>query len=68
LFGPAVVLALDVLRKEMDTTRSGGKSGLMDTLIAYWWKDMFKTFDRDPGEIQWLRTVGPSDKAVGRAE
>ena len=37
----------------MTKTREGGKSELMDTLIAYWWKDMFKPYDRDPAEIQW---------------
>ena len=45
--------ALSTLTAEMEKTRSGGKSELMDTLIAYWWKDMFKPFDRDPAEIQW---------------
>ena len=33
--------------------RAGGKSELMDTLVAYWWKDMLKPFDRDPADIQW---------------
>ena len=43
----------DKLKTEMGKTRNGGKSDLMDTLIAYWWKDMFKPYDRDPAEIQW---------------
>jgi len=68
LFGPSVVPALETLRREMDTTRAGGKSELMDTLIAYWWKDMFKPFDQDPGEIEWQRAapVEPGETA-GRA-
>jgi ethylbenzene hydroxylase subunit beta/complex iron-sulfur molybdoenzyme family reductase subunit beta len=57
MFGPAVRPALETLRREMDVTRSGGKSELMDTLIAFWWKDMFKPFDRDPGEIEWQRAA-----------
>jgi hypothetical protein len=61
LFGPNVGPALETLRGEMQTTRDGGQSELMDTLIAYWWKDMFKPFDQDPGEIEWLReTAAPS--------
>ncbi len=58
LFGPRVRPALETLSREMASTRSGGKSELMDTLIAYWWKDMFKPFDQDPGEIEWARTAG----------
>jgi ethylbenzene hydroxylase subunit beta/complex iron-sulfur molybdoenzyme family reductase subunit beta len=53
LFGLKVRTALDTFRAEMTKTREGGKSELMDTLIAYWWKDMFKPYDRDPAEIQW---------------
>jgi hypothetical protein len=50
----------------MDTTRAGGKSDLMDTLIAYWWKDMFKPYDQDPGEIQWQRAaVKEQSEAAG---
>ena len=51
--GRQVRTALDILTAEMIKTREGGKSELMDTLIAYWWKDMFKPYDRDPAEIQW---------------
>jgi hypothetical protein len=46
--------SLDTLSGEMEKTRSGGQSDLMDTLIAYWWKDMFKPYDRDPTDIQWV--------------
>jgi ethylbenzene hydroxylase subunit beta/complex iron-sulfur molybdoenzyme family reductase subunit beta len=66
LFGPAVNGALETLQREMDTTRSGGSSELMDTLIAYWWKDMFKPFDQDPGEIEWQSAAAlQPDEAVG---
>jgi hypothetical protein len=58
--------ALETLQREMNTTRSGGSSELMDTLIAYWWKDMFKPFDQDPGEIEWQRAAAlQPDEAVG---
>jgi ethylbenzene hydroxylase subunit beta/complex iron-sulfur molybdoenzyme family reductase subunit beta len=60
LFGPQVRPALDTLSREMAATRSGEKSELMDTLIAYWWKDMFKPFDQDPGEIEWQRAAAQS--------
>jgi hypothetical protein len=40
----------------------------MDTLIAYWWKDMFKPFDSDPGEIEWNRAATPPNGTVERAE
>ena len=53
LFGPKVNIALDILRAEMAKTSNGGKSELLDTRIAYQWKDMFKPFDRDPAEIEW---------------
>ncbi len=53
LFGPNVGPALETLKTEMAKTKKGGKSKLMDTLIAYWWKDMFKPFDRDPAKIKW---------------
>jgi len=54
LFGSNVRSALSTLSGEMEKTRNGGQSDLMDTLIAYWWKDMFKPFDRDPADIQWV--------------
>ncbi len=53
LFGPKVNAALDTLTTEMAKTKNGRKSKLMDTLVAYWWKDMFKPYDRDPAEIKW---------------
>jgi ethylbenzene hydroxylase subunit beta/complex iron-sulfur molybdoenzyme family reductase subunit beta len=53
LFGPDVDTALATLKAEMEKTRSGAKSELMDLLIAYKWTDMFKPFDRDPATIVW---------------
>jgi ethylbenzene hydroxylase subunit beta/complex iron-sulfur molybdoenzyme family reductase subunit beta len=53
LFGPVVMDALAVLKGEMEKTRAGGKSELMDLLIAYKWKDMFGGFDKDPATIEW---------------
>ena len=53
LFGKDVDTALATLKAEMEKTRSGGKSELMDLLIAYKWTDMFKPFDRDPAKIVW---------------
>jgi ethylbenzene hydroxylase subunit beta/complex iron-sulfur molybdoenzyme family reductase subunit beta len=53
LFGPPVDASLATLKAEMDKTRAGGKSELMDLLIAYKWTDMFKPFDRDPATIVW---------------
>jgi DMSO reductase family type II enzyme iron-sulfur subunit len=53
LFGSRVSKALDTLKAEMDKTRRKEKSELMDTLIVYKWKDLFKPFDRDPAELQW---------------
>ncbi len=58
LFGTRVHQALATMRSEMENRREGQQSELMDTLIAYWWKDMFKPFDRDPGEIEWTRGNG----------
>jgi DMSO reductase family type II enzyme iron-sulfur subunit len=53
LFGPRVGKALDTLKAEMAKTRSKEKSELMDMLIVYKWRELFKPFDRDPAEIQW---------------
>ena len=51
LFGPAVDQALATLKLEMEKTRQGGKSELMDILIAYKWQNMFIPFVEDPGEL-----------------
>ncbi len=52
LFGPRVNQALATLRSEMDKVRAGGRSELMDILIAYKWHEMFRPFDKDPAEAQ----------------
>jgi ethylbenzene hydroxylase subunit beta/complex iron-sulfur molybdoenzyme family reductase subunit beta len=55
LFGPKVLEALGILTKEMEKTRAGGKSEVLDLLIAYRWKDMFGGLDRDPATIEWTQ-------------
>ncbi len=57
LFGPDVLPVLEIVKAEMQKTREGQKSELMDILIAYKWKDMFGGFDRDPAEIEWEKGV-----------
>jgi len=68
LFGPKVRTAVDTLKTEMARTRNGGKSELMDLLIAYVWKDMFTPYDRDPAEItvaqQCLVTIAKDEASV----
>jgi DMSO reductase family type II enzyme iron-sulfur subunit len=56
LFGKRVHEALGILKTEMAKTREGGKSELMDLLIAYEWKKMFGGFDRDPATIEWVKS------------
>jgi ethylbenzene hydroxylase subunit beta/complex iron-sulfur molybdoenzyme family reductase subunit beta len=56
LFGPVVHDSLRILKAEMAKTREGGKSELMDLLIAYKWKEMFGGFDRDPATIEWTKS------------
>ena len=53
LFGTRVGKALDTLKAEMAKARAKEKSELIDTLIVYKWRDLFKPFDRDPAELQW---------------
>jgi steroid C-25 hydroxylase beta subunit len=53
LFGPAVGPALHTLEQEMAKRHRGESSALMDTLIAYHWKDLLGPFDRDPATITW---------------
>lgn len=55
LFGPAVNESLATLMTEMEKTRAGQKSELMDLLIGYKWKEMFGGFDRDPASIEWVK-------------
>jgi len=56
LFGPKVHESLTILKTEMATVREGGKSELIDLLIAYKWKEMFGGFDRDPATIEWVKS------------
>lgn len=53
LFGSQVGRALNTLETEMARRRRGQPSELMDTLIAYQWKEMLGPFDRDPAGITW---------------
>lgn len=51
-FGPDVHKALATLQVEMKKTREGGKSKLMDILIAYKWSELFSEFTVDPVDIE----------------
>jgi hypothetical protein len=44
--------ALETLKAEMAKTKAGGKSEILDTLIAYEWKSLFGPFTKDPAEIE----------------
>jgi ethylbenzene hydroxylase subunit beta/complex iron-sulfur molybdoenzyme family reductase subunit beta len=52
LFGPEVDAALTVMQTELDKVKNGGKSELMDILIAREWKHMFGPFDKDPATLE----------------
>ncbi len=54
-FGPEVDQALETLKGELARVRSGGKSELMDLLIARKWLDMFRPLDADPIDIEPMR-------------
>jgi steroid C-25 hydroxylase beta subunit len=56
LFGPAVHDSLKILKAEMEKTRGGGESELMDLLISRRWLDMFGPLTKDPSTIEWTRT------------
>ncbi|MHB8490891.1 MAG: 4Fe-4S dicluster domain-containing protein [Solirubrobacteraceae bacterium] len=64
LFGPKVHQALDRLRSEIATVRSGGASELLDTLIAYHWLDLFGPFTSDPAQP----VAGPAQSDPGAAQ
>ena len=51
LFGDEVVPALEILNAEMAKTKTGGKSEILDTLIAYEWKSLLGPFTTDPSTI-----------------
>ncbi len=52
LFGPEVEGALRTLKQELEKVRKGGKSELMEILIAREWKAMFGPFAADPAQLQ----------------
>jgi len=53
LFGPGVEQALATLKAEMEKTRAGQRSELMDTLIVYRWpRDIFPSFQQDPAKLE----------------
>ena len=52
LFGPEVEKALETMKTEMEKVRNGGKSELMDILIAREWAGMFKPFTTDPATLE----------------
>lgn len=56
LFGPKVLDALATLKAERARVQAKGRSGLMDLLIGYRWKEMFGGLDRDPSTIEWVRS------------
>ena len=53
LFGEKALTALETLKAEREKVRQGGKSELMDLLIAYRWNDMFGGFDVNPQTLSW---------------
>ena len=53
LFGPQVEDALRTLESEISKRRQGHSSELLETLIAYDWKEMLGPFTRDPAELTW---------------
>ena len=52
LFGAKVNRVLGTLKDEMARVRGGGKSEILDTLIAREWKHMFGGFTKDPATLQ----------------
>lgn len=52
LFGPEVEKALETMQTEMAKVRNGGKSELMDILIAREWAKMFEPFTKDPALLE----------------
>jgi ethylbenzene hydroxylase subunit beta/complex iron-sulfur molybdoenzyme family reductase subunit beta len=61
LFGQAGIDALGKINTELESVREGGKSELLDVLVAYKWTDMFGGFDRDPATIQWTEVTEEQD-------
>jgi ethylbenzene hydroxylase subunit beta/complex iron-sulfur molybdoenzyme family reductase subunit beta len=53
LFGPEVEAVLQTLEEHRARRRRGEPSELMNTLIAYEWKELLGPFTADPAEIVW---------------
>ena len=53
LFGADVGPALRTLEENLARRRRGEASELLDTLIAYEWKELLGPFTTDPAEIVW---------------
>ena len=53
LFGDKVLDSIKILKAEREKVKKGGKSELMDLLIAYRWNDMFGGFDVNPQTLSW---------------
>ena len=53
LFGPEAGAARRTLEEHMARRRRGESSELLDTLIAYDWKELLGPFTADPAEIVW---------------
>jgi ethylbenzene hydroxylase subunit beta/complex iron-sulfur molybdoenzyme family reductase subunit beta len=53
LFGPDVRRVLGKLEEEIAGRKRGEPSELLDTLIAYEWKELLGPFTADPAEIVW---------------
>ncbi len=51
LFGPEIENAMNTMNKEMQKVRAGGKSELMEILIAKNWNGMFEPFSVDPAAL-----------------
>jgi ethylbenzene hydroxylase subunit beta/complex iron-sulfur molybdoenzyme family reductase subunit beta len=51
LFGPDVNRVLETLKDEIERTRRGEKSEMLDALIAHEWKSLFGGFTKDPGTL-----------------
>jgi nitrate reductase beta subunit len=59
LFGPRVHGALDRLRGELARVRAGGRSELLDTLIAYEFRSLLGPFTAEPTR---LAARGPDEE------
>ncbi|MFP4040383.1 MAG: 4Fe-4S dicluster domain-containing protein, partial [Desulfosudaceae bacterium] len=52
LFGPEVDNSLEIMTKELEKVRQGGRSELMEILIAKEWTHMFDEFNKDPATME----------------